>query len=145
MSWISIRFVSKFFIVAHKIFSISSCLTGWLKSKKRLLSRNMVHFAWIYPNKNFCIKIYRVIHNGHYWVQIYFNMFCLFVWLDKQINLSYIYFISILAIWQNQIHFSTSYLFSRVLLITGVISEFYLKKKHCKGNMLLVWIWMRLF
>jgi hypothetical protein len=79
----------------------------------------MVHFAWVYPNKKICTKWRRVMHNDHYWFQIHFNMFCLFIWLNKEIKLCRMNFTSI-------------------LVITEVIFEFYWEKILCKGTSLQV-------
>jgi hypothetical protein len=84
-----------------------------VKIEKRPSSRNIVRFAWVYPNKKFCIKRRWVMHNDYYWLQIHFNMFCLFIWLNKEINLSRRDFTSI-------------------LVITEVIFEFYWGKILCK-------------
>jgi hypothetical protein len=67
----------------------------------------------VYPNKKFCTKRRRVMHNDHYWVQIHFNMFCLFIWLNKEINLSRMNF-------------------TLILVTTEVIFSFYWKKSFVK-------------
>ncbi len=93
-------------------------LPQWIvKIEKRLSSRNIVQFAWVYPNKKYRTKRRWVIHTDYYWVQIHFNMFCLFIWLNKEINLSHMDFTSI-------------------LVITEVIFEFYWGKILCKWHIL---------
>ena len=93
-------------------------LPQWMvKIEKRLSPRNMVRFACVYHNKNVCTKGRWVMHNDHYWVRIHFNMLCLFIWLNKEINLSCMDFTS-------------------VLVVTEVIFEFYWEKFLCKGHIL---------
>jgi hypothetical protein len=96
-------------------------------------------FNWAIQFSTFKLDTYATLGNLPSWVQIPLNMFCLFLWHKKRINLCRMDLISISTIWSSQIHYNNVYWLSRTLVIIVVISKFYWEQTLYKGNILRDW------